>query len=334
MKSLNALLVAVFLVCVSADAEEVSEVGKPAKEDQREGNQKAPAKQPPQPIVLTVTVPPKTPEDLAEERANRAEDTKIQRDVIDTNKELARYTLRAVWISIFVGMVAIVQAIFSKRSADAAKRSANVAEQALIATSRPWIDIEIGLLSDLAFVADGAEMTFEVRATNIGKGPAIACEFYHQLEAFPKRERQDLPGRGQVDFNLTEGPELRKWCDGLRGSPLRNAGFDDLQYIEPYGFTLFPHAEESMVITCSIPYAAIQQARGERNSSYWFVFKAAVDYRFPSHRSGGITGKVVTILKLDPAAAGGVMQFTDEAGLIPRAQLSVQPAWASNTYAL
>jgi hypothetical protein len=90
MKSLNALLVAVFLVCVSADAEEVSEVGKPAKEDQSEGNQKAPAKQPPQPIALTVTVPPKTPEDVAEERANRAEDTKIQRDVIDTNKELAR----------------------------------------------------------------------------------------------------------------------------------------------------------------------------------------------------------------------------------------------------
>jgi len=187
MKSLSRLLLIVLVLVFSvADAEEVAKVSQPASKHQSNSNKEAKTNQPPQPIVITVTEAKKTPEQIAEERAEKAEQSQLQRESINTNKELARYTLVALFISLGVGLVAIVQAFFSNRAANAAKRSADVAEKALFFADRPILECEayggVEPADGLRILDEGETqrlVVFRAGATvrNSGRSPAIIEAF-------------------------------------------------------------------------------------------------------------------------------------------------------------
>jgi hypothetical protein len=76
-------------MATSAQPEEVPEVSQPVNKNEASDADKAHAQQPPQPVIVTVTEAPKAPNQIAEERAYRTEEAKLQREAIHVNKEVA-----------------------------------------------------------------------------------------------------------------------------------------------------------------------------------------------------------------------------------------------------
>lgn len=68
----------------------------------------------------------------------------------------------------------------NKIVADAAKQSAEVAQQTLVATQRAWIDItEIAVAKDIMFDVNGARITLKLTLINRGHSPALAVSPWH-----------------------------------------------------------------------------------------------------------------------------------------------------------
>lgn len=62
-----------------------------------------------------------------------------------------------------------------RKATDAAKRSADVAETTLIATNRPWLDLDARLAGPLTMNEHGeARIAVEVKTENIGHSPAVS----------------------------------------------------------------------------------------------------------------------------------------------------------------
>ena len=62
----------------------------------------------------------------------------------------------------------------NQKAADAAKKSADVAEATLVATVRPWVSIDTGKLSGFSFDDnDGASVEFDLGVSTTGQTPAL-----------------------------------------------------------------------------------------------------------------------------------------------------------------
>jgi hypothetical protein len=333
MKSLSYLLVLLVLVSAVADTKEVPEVSQPVNKNEASDADKAHAQQPPQPVIVTVTEAPKTPNQIAEERAYRAEEAKLQRETIDASKELARYTLVALILSLLVGGIAAVQAVFAKRSADAAKQSANTAERTLVATNRPWVDLEIEADSELRFVDGSAQMTFRISATNVGDTPAINCDISAGLVAFPKNDPPVAGSTDDIGFQVSEGKLLYRSCRKIRTSEMRRHAAKSPDVLGPLGFALFPKNTAYERHSLQVPAEDIAAAKATWSGIFWLAVVASVDYQFPFTDDGGITGKILTILRVDPTANGGANQFTDATGIYPIPALAIRVAIRNGIYA-
>jgi hypothetical protein len=101
-----------------------------------------------------------------------------------------------------------VQATEATIAANAAKQSADVAKTTLIATNRPWLDLEAHLAGPLTLNEEGeARIPVEVDTENVGHSPAVGVS--------------DAQSTIQVIL-LTPSPwhELRKVCDQATGQSM------------------------------------------------------------------------------------------------------------------
>ncbi|SFS58468.1 hypothetical protein [Methylobacterium sp. yr668] len=126
----------------------------------------------------------------AAKQANGGKTTKECKDLLTLTFEdpVALYTL-VLTISTILSFVATAGLVFAavrqrddtleaieiaRTSADAATRSARIAEKTLIASNRAWLKVEVGLGDQPLMENDGAvTFAFSVRAINVGKEPAI-----------------------------------------------------------------------------------------------------------------------------------------------------------------
>jgi hypothetical protein len=97
-----------------------------------------------------------------------------------TNKKIANYTFALAVFTALLVLVAIFQIAYliqadkiAKQSADAAQRSASVAQNALIATNRPWIKVvDITADAGMYVTKGGAGLNLWFHLKNIGHSPA------------------------------------------------------------------------------------------------------------------------------------------------------------------
>lgn len=70
----------------------------------------------------------------------------------------------------------------TKIAADAAKRSAEVADRALTLTDRPWVDLRIEIVGPLVFdPVEGCKLDVKLTLLNIGRSPAIGLGVFISL---------------------------------------------------------------------------------------------------------------------------------------------------------
>lgn len=118
--------------------------------------------------------------------------------------------------TLFLVMVGIGQGIFlyrtdqgTHKAADAAKKSADVAQNTLIATQRPWISVKIELVSPLRFSEKDVKATFRFTLKNVGVSPAnnvyvdplLVPTFGEPGEALQKLQA-DYRGRKLTDVQI------------------------------------------------------------------------------------------------------------------------------------
>jgi hypothetical protein len=203
-----------------------------------------------------------------------------------TKDPVAFFTM---WLVIFTAVlsgVAVVQLkllgraeTVAEKSANAAKESADVARQALIATQRAWVRPKASVTGPLIFDQNGASTSIGFEITNIGSSPALAVTPHAWLMA--------LTSAGPYPFQ-----EMQRKCNAIR-----EVGFG-------LGYTLFPgenfpsdkgFGAWSLGINISredIERALPASADGKYVSLYVI---GCIDYTFPTdpnvhHQTGFIYG--------------------------------------------
>jgi hypothetical protein len=131
------------------------------------------------------------------------------------------------------GLVAAIKSLADATQAtgEAAKKSANSAEQVLIATQRPWILLNIELAGSLAFDGTGSSVPLKIVTENTGPTPAVGVLVHPVLFCKEKQPFKaiDVIKRRSADFNSVgrAGHTLSK---GEHFTETKTAGMDLEEY--------------------------------------------------------------------------------------------------------
>lgn len=181
-------------------------------------------------------------------------------------------------------------------AANAATRSAATAERTLVATQRPWVDIEISVASDLIYDAAGATITFSYVLRNHGNTPATNVVL---------QPRFFLHDFGEVSedataFTIVRPPtdpaaELLKLCkaETISSESAAKAGW-------LMGHTIFPTNTAPDAMRLTIPRQAIGEAVAQ--SAHGLVLPyllTCVVYRFPFDAASRFTGEAFILARRD-----------------------------------
>jgi hypothetical protein len=105
------------------------------------------------------------------------------------------------------GLVAATRSFAEATQAtgEAVKKSANVAEQVLVATQRPWVMFTVELAGPLAFDGSGASIPLKIVTENIGPTPAAAIVAHPMIFCQEKQpfKAVDVIKRRSAEFNVT-----------------------------------------------------------------------------------------------------------------------------------
>jgi hypothetical protein len=118
------------------------------------------------------------------------------------------------------GLIAATRSLAEATQAtgEAAKKSAIIAEQVLIATQRPWVTASIELAGTLAFDGAGASLPLKIVTENIGPTPAMAvvahpvifCQEKQPFKAVDviRRRSSDFNSVGRLGHTLSKGEQF------------------------------------------------------------------------------------------------------------------------------
>lgn len=146
------------------------------------------------------------------------------------------------------------QAVASKDAAGAALASAKIAQQALIASARPWIDIKNIAIDDICVDSNGARVPVEIDITNIGHSPALRVE----------------PWTAST-ISLQGAPEQRSLFEK---PPF---GTRDLQQPDTLFSDNLPHHR---VISAYVPNSQLKWLQDKKNTTFAVRTDVCVDYGF------------------------------------------------------
>ncbi|MNK31863.1 hypothetical protein D3C87_503070 [compost metagenome] len=162
----------------------------------------------------------------------RSSDLCAQWKAADAASESAAWTARNFWLSLLgtvVGagtlLAAFMAAIYAKHAAKEARRSADIAKDAFIASERAWLTVDLHAGSDLTFhPTGGCSLFVYLTIKNIGRTPALNVhtsmemvpmrqDHVDEVEEFARRERKQ--NRSWSRTLLPGDSYDRKWGLGL-----------------------------------------------------------------------------------------------------------------------
>jgi hypothetical protein len=151
----------------------------------------------------------------------------------------------------------------TKQSADAATKAANVAEDTLIATQRPWVSVELSVAGPLTFTDEEARVEIGFLLKNTGNSPAINVQVEAEIALF------------MGDVSGAPHEIMKQICKRAKASPDDNAVL---------GHTIFPNDQFPYRVNLGKRRDQIREALrnfGEKNND-WFApaVVGCVSYRF------------------------------------------------------
>lgn len=233
----------------------------------------------------------------------------------ESEKAIARYNF---WLTIFTGVLAFVAIIqigflisadlIAGRSANAAKESADVARDTLIATNRPWVSVDIGIGSDLVYDTEGnARITINFLLKNVGKSPAA------NVQIIPK-----------IAVIFGDSKSIQK--EIAAAVRMKPPGLGNL------GVTLFPgdtqlHAQSLPISRADIDAFNKKMAAdyGEMSIGTAFLptLVGCVDYKFTFTEGHHQTGFILDLRRRDPATPNAAFGFDIKDGNVAANRLSL-----------
>jgi len=197
-------------------------------------------------------------------------------------------------------------------TAQAAKQSADVARDTLIATNRPWVFVDISINSDLTYDNNGdARVLVLFKLKNVGKSPAANVQI--------------LP-----EFAVVFGdarPFQKLISDRERARP---AGLGSL------GITLFPGEEATLQHSLPISRGTIEAFNKKQaadfkldkvGTSFLPTLVGCVDYKFTFAEGHHQTGFILDLRKRDAQNPNIALHFDTTEGPVDRNRL-----WLMHTF--
>ena len=199
-------------------------------------------------------------------------------------------------------------------AANAAKKSADIAEKTMVGTQRPWVSVRLNLGS--GFKRDeqgGGNITIVFRMKNVGNSPAVGVYLHAEVilgfgpkDAIVEQKRILATGRRILATGRNSGSPL--------GYPF-------------FGYMLFPGEEFSYKMTFGISREQIKQFEtkmikgfGEDNGAFKFIAPSIVGdvvYGFAFDKSVHRTGFIAEIFRVDPLYPNGRLIINSEDGDVP-----------------
>lgn len=231
---------------------------------------------------------------------------------------IAPFTLFLSIATLLLALAAFIQIGFlmrseniAKNAADAAKKSAEIAEKTLIATQRPWVSVHMAIASGLQFSANEARITIRFNVKNVGNSPAIAIGIHpliylQTLKRDMMEEQKKVCGKLETTIDISK-PFLR--------------------------YMLFPNENFIQNFSLSISRADIDRSQAEFAETYKDmppsnfispVLVGCVSYRFAFDGSIHKTGFIADILRLDPQHPNARFAIDITGGDIPTERLILE----------
>jgi hypothetical protein len=177
------------------------------------------------PVVVKVIPTKETEEKATQDTNDREEKIELDRKLVQFNSDLAYYTKVLVWVAGLQFLALIIQAVVfvftlgaTRKAADAADKSADVAKDTLIATQRPWVFVKLQLgQRGLFFNMNEANLDLVFLLKNTGNSPAVAVR---------------IEGGPRIDVTINDRiMELEQICNIARNRT---------QHPQDWGYTIFP----------------------------------------------------------------------------------------------
>jgi hypothetical protein len=232
-----------------------------------------------------------------------------------TDDPIAFFTFWLVVLTAVLSVAAVVQFFFLLRadktariSAEAAKKSANVARDTLIVNNRPWMAVSISIGSDLTYDQQGdARVVIVFMLKNVGNSPAANVTVHAEI----------VPVFGDPM------PFQKELSDRAKLRP-------DSLNID--GVTLFPGETQTHAHDLPITLASIQEYAqriaancGDEITKAWSgtflpTLVGCVDYKFTFEEGHHQTGFILDLRRRDTATPDTAMHF-DFAKAVPAERL-------------
>lgn len=241
------------------------------------------------------------------------------------------FTFWLTLATIGLGIVAVLQIGFldrsetiASRSANAAKQSADVAKDTLIATQRPWMWPEtLAVASDLVFKEDrSATISIRYIIKNMGNTPAL--NVWPELKLFPffwGKVEGEPPNFTNIVPQTMVSKDLRDWC---RGNAERDEQAAKADWV--HGEPVFPGKTLSSGINGLTMQAGSAENRTQMSGGEVVpILYFCVTYRFPADEKSHYTGQAFMVMRADPSADGGARAINPAEGSIPAAEVRLIP---------
>ena len=234
-------LVVAFVVLLAADASAQSSNQPPRNQRvQEQPSTTAPGPQPP--INITVNVPEPNPQIAKDEASDRADNLKIQGLIGGATVLIAIIT----GLQMFFGILGYR---VTKKAADAAEKSADVASKSLQLIDRPWVSVSVELNGPLTVHQNGdIELLIRCGVKNVGKSVAQHIDMHilpmpAYFKTTDRNEIRNIVWDKFAEFLRSEQPEM--------------------------GFALFPSDHFTRNAKLVIPAAEMVKAWGEYPRNAW-----------------------------------------------------------------
>lgn len=248
---------------------------------------------------------------------HRIEENQINKKVADDDKPFWKrvaddpVAFFTFWLTLFTLVLAAVGVIqlklllraetVAEKSARAAELSADIARNTLIATNRPWVSVNLAVLSDLWYNAEGeARIEIAFILKNTGNTPANNVTVDADIVPFMRD--------GGIAFD-----DMKAICERVRGAP---------EGRRIMGHTIFPDDTFTYRIEMGMPKAKFENVFADHKVEFFTpVIVGCVSYLFPFEAGRHLTEFIVDLRKKDPANQNAPGPFRWAEGKVSKADV-------------
>jgi hypothetical protein len=232
---------------------------------------------------------------------------KTAKNTLDQNKDFATNTLKEMKKSRIESTNLTKQGEqLTGIAANAAKKSADIAEKTMIGTQRPWVSVRLNLWSGLKFDEQGGHVSIVLRMKNVGNSPAVGTHVDAEVVLGFGPKYAIAEQKRMLATRQKAGPRL---VDST------------------FGYMLFPGEEFLYEINFLISREQIKKYQTEMSRDFKkdrTIFKfinpnivGCVIYGFSFDESVHKTGFIGEIFTVDPLHPNGRYVIDSEAGDVP-----------------